>query len=541
MSLRPMPWPLLASLLAAVLAGCSGGGLPEPDPGRPDLVLISVDTLRPDHLGCYGYGRPTSPFLDELAAGGTRFADAWAPSPWTLPSHATMLTGALTPRHGAVEEELSLAPGLPLLADRLREAGYATCGVVTSVFVDRRYGFDRGFDRFIDFGLESGEREALDVPDAEEVTAAALAWAREQADGRPVFLFLHLYDVHYPYDPPPPWNERFNRPARPEELRYENYQFYLRRPPSAAFLAQQRGQYDEEIAYTDDCLRRLHETWTAARPGAVFAVVSDHGEEFGERGSWGHAHTLTPEVLRVPWIVAGPGIAGQVAEGRVGLEDVAPTLAALAGVPFAAPDGRDLSGRLRGDAAAGPGAGTGAAPGDSLSPVPGPAAFAATSRHATLKHRWHEGRFDLIADLRAGGLRLYDLRTDPAAGQDLAAALPDTARRLAANMYRWLGQPWEALAAGEIETDGVLVVDGEPVPVPRLTVAPGRRFALFPADARIGFLAPDGGRAGPWQADGGRLPEPGAPLAWHGQRPATGRIPLTAAQRERLRSLGYVQ
>ena len=331
----------------------------------------------------------------------------------------------------------------------------------------------------------------------------------EQPAGKPLFLFLHVYDVHYPYDPPPPWNERFNRPARPEELHYENYYYYQQHPLTGEQLAQQMGQYDEEIAYVDDALRRFYRTWTASRRNTVLLVTADHGEEFGERGSWGHAHTLTPEQLHVPWLVTGAGVHRQRIDQRVGLEDMAPTLAGLAALPGEvrarfATDGVDRSNQIRHGAPAG-------------APPP----------------------YDLIFDLPHLEYQLYDLAADPQARRDVLQDHLALARRLNEDMYEWLGQPWEAVAAGTMRSDGLFVVDGQRQNQ-EMAVSAGQRFALFPPDARLTWRGPDGTESGPWQALGGDLPPPDDPaLRWHGPLLDSEIRALDERQRQRLRSLGY--
>lgn len=510
----------VAGALALLLvAGCGS----TPDARPPDLVLISLDTLRADHLGSYGAEREVSPFLDRLAEEGTRFADAWAPSPWTLPSHATLLTGRHTFEHGAIEDGHGIDRRAAMLPEVLRAAGYRTGAAVTSVYVSSRYGMDRGFDHFHDFGIVDGTLATQTTLDAEEVLDHGLAWASDQPDDAPVFLFLHLYDIHYPYDPPAPWNERLDPPARPEILSYENYFHYLRNPLDEATYAHLRNQYDEEILYVDDALRRFHAAWSTRRPDTVFAVVSDHGEEFGERGSWGHAHTLTPEQLHIPWILHGPGVEAQVVEARAGLEDVAPTLAGLAGVGFPA-SGLDRSAQVGGGAAP---------PGDA-------ARFASTSRFRTLKHRWHDPPLDLVVDLARSQAVLYDLARDPRATTDLSGSRRDDALRLMAGLYAWRGEPWELRAAATLETDGVIVVGGAPQGS-RVEAPAGIRFAVYPLDAAVRATTAAGVVSGPWAVLGGTTPDATDPLlGWEGRPLESIPADLSPEDRERLRSLGYI-
>jgi arylsulfatase A-like enzyme len=509
------------------LAACgSPDALPGGSSDQPDVILFSIDTLRPDHLGSYGYSRDTSPYMDELAAEGTRFQDAWSPSPWTLPSHATMLSGQMPMRHHAIEASHVIDEGSPALAAAFRAAGYKTMAAVSSIFVSSKYGLDRGFDGFEDFGLAAGELATGEEIDAQQVFAAALAWARDQSDGEPVFLFLHVYDVHYPYDAPSPYDEQFGPAAPRDQLSYENYFHYFRQPLSEEELRLQVEQYDEEIVYTDAMLRLFHETWTASRPNTILSIVSDHGEEFGERGSWGHAHTLMPEVLRVPWIVSGPDVKAQTIAARAGLEDLAPTLAGLARVSFAEGDGASFADEIR----------TGVvSPRQQIA-----ASLASTSRFNTLKLRWHTPPYDLIVDLARGGYALYDLEQDPGANVNLIATQTDRAIQINAEMFRALGQPWLGRVTGRIETDGVIVVDGARQESPYALEA-GRHFALFPLDATMSFHPVDGATSGPWQLLGGAMPPNDDPaLAYEGELPQVAPAGLTAEQEERLRTLGYI-
>lgn len=510
------------ALLAVLVAGCSAPEasrqLPAGSSANPDILLISIDTLRPDHLGAYGYERDTSPFLDEMAGRGTVFDQAWSPAPWTLPAHATMFSARRPDHHGAIEENLAISPDAALLPEALEAVGYQRGGFVTTPFVGERYGFARGFDHFEELFPEDFQLST--ALDADSVATRVLDWAETLPAGVPAFGFVHLYDAHYPCDPPGPWNTRFNRAARPGELEYENYFYYLQHPLDEARLDQERGQYDEEIAYVDSVLRELCTTWAANRPNTIFVVVSDHGEEFGERGSWGHGHTLTPEQLHVPWIVWGAGIdRGRIAT-RVGLEDVAPTLAGLAGTSFGPFDGDDRSPALRR---------AGGDPGE-----PG-AELASTSRRNTLKIRLHSGPVDMIADLRRRHVEVYDLDQDPRATRNLAAEQGELVVALWGRMIQFLGLPFEAVEDVRLQTDGVVIHSDGNLLSGEFELAAGTRFALWPLDAALETA--DG--AGPWRVFGGELPGPGAAVRFHGDPVRVDDLQLSDEERERLRALGY--
>lgn len=325
-------------VMLALLVGCTGSPLPPGDAARPDIVLVSIDSLRPDHLGTYGNPRATSPFIDGLAKTGTQFDEAWTHSPWTLPSHVTMLSGQNPFQHEVIEDDRRIPDSLPLVSEAFQAAGYLTGGFVTAVYVSKLYGFQRGFDHFEDYGIT--EEKNLQKPNnAEQVVADAIDFAKS-ADKKPLFLFLHLYDVHYPYLPPEPYNSQFDKPGTKKSTQYRKYEYYFRDPIPPARLQHLVAQYDETIAYVDAQLARLYAAFDQSGRKVRFVITADHGEEFGERGSWGHAHTLHPEAMRIPLIVSG-GTAGvrdaTVARGM----DIAPTVAALGGVSFVA-SGVDL-------------------------------------------------------------------------------------------------------------------------------------------------------------------------------------------------------
>ncbi len=474
---------------------------------KPDIVLVSIDTLRADHVGSYGYSRPTTPFLDGLAARGSRFAHARSPSPWTLPSHVTLLTGVMPSRHSVVEDDLSLGSEWPTLAEALRQAGYRTGAFVTSFFVGRTYGLDRGFDRFEDFDITTKKRNLKATVDAEEVVEEALEFLRE-TPGQPHFLFLHLYDVHYPYDAPPPWNERFDWPSSQEDLKYKTYFHYLDHPLDPEQLSHQVAQYDEELAYVDAQLEALSRAFEAAERPVILVVTSDHGEEFGERGSWGHAHTLFPEKLRVPLIATGPGLGISVVQGTVGTQDIAPTLAELAQTSLTG-DGLSLVAATHGEA------------------LPARTFVGDTSRFKTNRiGLWLGGqRVDWNAKADVWGLY-----ADPAEATDMSAERPEELVRLRDDLGKALPTPWVA-GPGELRTSGRLVIDG---------VAQGKKavleaeqaFAVVPVDARVWH-----GEQGPWSL---RKPPPEeAPVRLRG--PSTGGATLSAEDRARLEALGYIQ
>ncbi|MCB9743378.1 MAG: sulfatase [Alphaproteobacteria bacterium] len=500
-------------MIAALLLALACRDAPPPLPGGgalPDLILLSVDTLRADHVGVYGYGRETTPRMDALAASGVRFAHARAASPWTLPSHVTMLSGQLPSTHHVVEDGLHIGEHTRMLAEVMQEAGYATGGFVTSLFVGERFGFQRGFQRFEDFEVATMKETLSGELDAERAVDAALAFTRERP-GEPVFLFLHVYDVHYPYDAPSPWDEAFDPPEGEGKPKYRNYFYYLDNPLTPRQLRAQIDHYDEELLYVDAQLGRLLDAFAAAGRLPIVAVTADHGEELGERGSWGHAHTLHPEQLHVPLILSGPGLPqGRVVEETVGLQDLAPTLAALVGASLSA-DGLNLTPLIAGEALA-------------------PRVFTAdTSRFDTNRiGAWDEG-LRLDWDLTEDRLALY---ADPEEREDVSATRPEDVQRLAAAALAPWGPNWEA-QAGAVRTSGALLVEGEHRGrAVELTEA--TPLTILPVDAAV-----EHGEAGPWSLVG-EPPPADAPL-----RPLQARaltpVTLSPEERARLEALGYLQ
>jgi len=277
---------------------------------RPDLVLITLDTTRADQLGAYGATTARTPTLDALAKGGVRFSQAYSPVPLTLPAHASLLTGLLPAEHGLRDNGWGrLEDRHPLLAEALQRAGYRTAAFPSSRVLDARFGLDRGFDVYgDDMAAERVGQYGYPERPASEGVDAALAWLEKVPRDRPLFLWLHFYDPHTPYDPPAPYSD-------PDE----------------------RKRYGGEIAFVDHELGRLLVAWPTGRRRLV-AAVADHGEAFGEHGEVGHGLLLYQTTLHVPLLIAGPGApSGQVIGTPVGSERLASTLLRLLGLPSTLP------------------------------------------------------------------------------------------------------------------------------------------------------------------------------------------------------------
>ena len=270
---------------------------------KPLLVLISIDCLRADHVGAYGYDQPTTPNLDRFAEQAVVYEEAVSTSSWTLPTHMSMLTGLTPSQHGVVNLDRKLDPGTPSLPDLLHRAGYETMGIVTWWFVSQAYGFDKGFDLF---------RLSL-LSSAEDVVDDALALLR--SDGiHGKFLFLHLLEPHWEYAPPAELLDRFG--SRPKDIsRLLEMVDQGRTPTHASEIEEIIRLYDGEIAHVDRELGRFFASLESLGlyDPALIVVTADHGEAFYEHASWQHGR-LYEEVLRVPLMVKFPDNApGRVA------------------------------------------------------------------------------------------------------------------------------------------------------------------------------------------------------------------------------------
>ncbi len=308
--------PVVATGLVALII--SAPGKANHNPFSPSIILISIDTLRADEVGCYGAESSNTPAIDDFAKEAIRFTRAYAPSSWTIPSHAGLLTGLAGHRHSAVTMDSRLRPEVFTLAERCKQKGYATGAFVTSFMLSPRYGFGAGFDHYL---------MAPDAP-GEQVVDAAVDWL-EKHRYQPSFLFLHLFDPHWPYDPA----DRSLPGANAD-----NFHGFVGNVLNAdeSLRAQWRERYRRDIRAADKALGRFiakvktqqqwEYTWVI--------VVSDHGEEWWDHGFLGHAVTLHEEMLHVPLLVKKSGTdPARTVDYPVSLEDVLPTLASRLSLP----------------------------------------------------------------------------------------------------------------------------------------------------------------------------------------------------------------
>ena len=347
-------------LLAVVWAGASRlvpvaqypppPARPAAPAGAPNVVLIVVDTLRADHLSCYGYTGIRTPHIDRLAGDGLRYASTFSQASWTRPSIATILSGLYPSSHGAIHKADILPDRVDTLAENLQRFGYRTVGFADNANISQAFNFQQGFDEYrylaptffflanepaAQLALYSGLRlirerflsHWVDVhhyyQPAEVVTAEVTAWLVHGAERQPFFLFIHYMDAHDPYMVHPFNGEGYARVANPN--------------PPPAVAERYRQLYDGGIAYLDEHMGALFDTLRARNlyDRSLVVLTADHGEEFQEHGGWWHGTTLYDEQIHVPLLVKPPGnsVAGRVIEELATSLDIAPTIVAAAGAP----------------------------------------------------------------------------------------------------------------------------------------------------------------------------------------------------------------
>ncbi len=345
-------------LLAAPLLPCACAPPAPQSPPPRNLLLVTLDTLRADHLGAYGYGRPTSPALDAFAAEAVRFADVTCSMPTTLPSHVTLFTGLPPSIHGVTDNGVVPAAALESIFERLEAAGLASGAVTGAGLLRAKFLAPLGLPAAT-VGHGNRDRVPPEVR-GEEVTDAALAWLDDHR-GRRFALWVHYYDPHEPYDPPPAEAARFAAPGTSLPAALSTPWLLALNRDAAGLSARERQHvvdlYDAEVALLDRAVGRLLAGLRARGlwEETVLVVVSDHGQAHGESGSWGHGLRFVEPVIRVALLIRLPGAAaGRVVTAPVETLDVAPTLLELFRLdPDPDLPGRSLAPALRGEPLAG--------------------------------------------------------------------------------------------------------------------------------------------------------------------------------------------
>jgi arylsulfatase A-like enzyme len=341
----------------------------------PNVLLISVDTLRPDHLGCYCYDRDPSPNIDRLAGEGAVFATMISSTSWTLPAHAAMFTGLADSVHGAWDTDRRLVEQHVTLAERLQEVGYTTVGFFSGPTLYPAFGLGQGFDTYIDctsypeLSAESAQTPGIEVGGALQTAAmaditsprvyAAVQQWLEGNEQRPFFMFIHMWDVHFDFIPPPPYDTKFD-PDYDGSVTGRNFIFddSINASMPQRDIEHLIALYDGEIAWTDEHIGKILDELERLEldDTTIVMLLADHGTEFFEHGSKGHRHTLFDEVLRIPLVVRWPGHIepGLRIARQTRMIDVLPTLLDLLGMP--APTdvmGRSVAPLLAGEELAG--------------------------------------------------------------------------------------------------------------------------------------------------------------------------------------------
>lgn len=456
---------LLAAALTAAALCHACRARPALDHPRADVVLVSIDSLRADHVGALGYARRTTPALDALAVGGALFTNAVSSTSWTLPAHAALLTGLPDSAHGATTVRSRLSEQAVTLPEILREHGYRTIGLYAGPFLHPDFGLAQGFDEYLDctsYGLGSSRRPLAKLHTASHkdrtnpLVLARAADAIASLGDQPFFLFIHLWDVHYDLIPPAPYHEMFQAPTGGDARASSEVDGYTgsryRHDPrftagmDAADFARTVALYDGEIRYTDDTLGRIlsrlaqHLGPDRARH-TLTVVTSDHGDEFLDHGGKGHRHTLFQELIRIPLVFHMPA---RVAPVRVAatasIIDVAPTILDLIGIETpAGMMGSSLAASIDGHEEAG-------------SPARAALAELRAPPRARALSAVVQGDHKLIVDEHRDAAEYYDLADDPAERRPLPARQRPEGRQLLAELAR-LRSEAAAKRVGPASTD----------------------------------------------------------------------------------------
>lgn len=418
---------LSIALIAASLFACKKDEPPAVAPARPDVVVVIIDSIRADHMGAWGYDKPTTPRIDEYASKSVLFERAYTTAPWTLPTVATLMTGTHPYVVGIREKQSKVDEHVTTLGELYKANGYRTGAVVSHIYLQPKFGLMQGFDHLDDKMVE-GHHEIISSPG---VTERALDWVEDQPKDEPIFLVVHYFDPHYDYilhpeiyDQDPDYEGPMESGLPVKKMR----QVVRQNKGREAAVAQLHNLYDSEIRYTDDYVGKLLDGLAESRnidDNALVVIMGDHGEELAERGNrWiGHTKVVSEEVLHVPLIIRPPGgaHAGRRVPEPVSFIDLMPTIAHLSGLPLPT----DL-------------------------PIQGEALDLASSQNYRQQifaetGRWEtwqvviEGNFKLVVDPTRPSRtpRLYDLEQDPGELKNIAMASPKKVIEMLGHITRW--------------------------------------------------------------------------------------------------------
>jgi choline-sulfatase len=407
---------LLAATAAAMVLskGCS----PAQD---HHIVVVLLDTVRQDALGCYGNPLSPTPAMDAVAGEGVRFTQAVSTSGWTLPAVASLLTGTWPSIHGAVGRGTRLRPirdELPTAAEVLNRHGFKTLAFTNAAFVSPMLRLDRGFDIF-DHRFTYNQ----DTRRADETITTAVGVLRDHRS-QSTFSLIHLFDAHLDYDPPAAYRSLYTG-GREDPLPPLTSADCLdmqtdagRNPPSQADIDYIRGVYQGEVRFVDTQIERLIEQLKALGiyDRTTLIITADHGEEFWDHGGFEHGHTLYDELIRIPLIIRfeeSAGISARVIDQQVRILDIMPTVLDLLGIDkpesFA---GESLLPLIRGESGENRGA------------------FAESLLYGPRKLAWRDAKYKYIYHGEGDGGELYDWTEDPAEQTDLSEAYPEVAQQL---------------------------------------------------------------------------------------------------------------
>jgi arylsulfatase A-like enzyme len=344
----------VALLVFAIVPGRSG---PPPAFARPNIVFISIDTLRADRTSLHGHDRRTTPFIDALARDGVVYQNALSQAPWTLPSAASFNTGLYPSEHGAMKIGKRLSRRFDTIAEVLRRFGYHTIGVISHDLVGRKYGFAQGFQQF-----DESQMRNQRIISSRALTHAAFKRLNKRHEGKPFFLWIHYFDPHFDYirHPEYKWADATEKLLQEKFVRTrysagDPKRMYKKIGNKGLFLDHIRAVYDEEIAYTDRWVGKIFKWLTKAglSDNTMTIITADHGEYFMERGRFLHDGDVYTELVHVPLVIGGaidPALRGKTVRRTVELLSLPKTIAKMAGIeehPFRGEDLLSLATRAR--------------------------------------------------------------------------------------------------------------------------------------------------------------------------------------------------